>query len=129
MTIERSFEPTKEVGKDYVELSGSFLTNGSSDPATTYGDGFTVVHAATGVWTVTLDFVFEQYVSAEASLHMATSESAVHSMMIGDKSITSQTFDIIHKTTVKADVAAAAANRIDFRVKVARSDIPGAGIS
>jgi hypothetical protein len=53
------FRPVQSLGPDPILYSGSFQTNGGSDPSSTTfryprGLAFTVTYAATGVYTITL---------------------------------------------------------------------------
>ncbi len=112
-------------------IYGGFLTNGSSAPATTYGKGFTVAHASTGVWTVTLTEPSSSIVSVHLTLNMPTGELPAHFLQVGDKTAT--TFDIEHLAAaatqtahpVAADITAATDQAIYFICVVSDSGQPG----
>lgn len=116
-------------------IKGGFLFNGSSDPATTTGKGFTVAHASTGVWTVTLDEAPQSYVDFSLTLNLPTGTLGHYEARIGDKSVANGTFDIEvlfsanTSTThpVAADVAAATDTGIYFEVVVAKGSQVGNG--
>ncbi len=124
-------------GSNQLTIDGSFIPNGSSAIATKYGYGFSVAYKSTGVWTVTLDDVFKDFISLGAWGQFATSESDAHQYLIGDISIPNRTFDIKHvgSTDVSGtDLAAAnistsgTANKVNFRAVVALARVPGAGV-
>jgi hypothetical protein len=109
-------------------INGSFAPNGSSAVASTSykGKGYTVARTGTGTFVITLDKTPPWYeiVSAHVQLHMGTPTGAYASM-------TTHTLGTTGTVTIKtyiptspagvfqvdaADVAAAATNRVDFKL-------------
>lgn len=114
-------------------IYGGFLCNGSSDPATTYGRGFTVARTATGVWTVTITEPMSSFVCVLATLNMPDSATTTHEIRIGDKSAANGTFQITNQSTADssttdfalADVAAATDQAVYFLCIVSESGLVG----
>ncbi len=124
-----------------TEIYGSFLANGSSNPATTYADkGWTVVHTATGIWTVTITQPMNEFVYIAPPTVQVTSGNGdalltyvgdVTSIAEGDST---NTFEICLKVAADtataepalADLAASTTvNRFHFRCVVSDSGLAG----
>jgi hypothetical protein len=105
-----------------VELYGSFETNGSSNPIAIKGFGYTVVHSATGKYTVTLSDSYADVEFAEAHLQMHTPDGSVAT--VGDISVSGRTIVIETLTDGSAaDIAANANNRVNFRLVLRNTSI------
>lgn len=133
----RNWQPATVAGVQHQIIAGSFIPNGSSAIATTYGVGFTVARTGTGEYTVTLSEPFANYVSIQVTGQFASSNTDLHQFLVGDISVTNRTFEIQHLSSTDVsttDIAAAdiststTANKINFLVVVARTDIIGAGV-
>jgi hypothetical protein len=117
MASNHTFETAWILGKNRVIVAGSFAPNGSSAVSATSnkGKGWTVAHTSTGLFTITLDSVYNQLDSATASLQLATADDKF--VQIGAVVLASQTIEIrvwdLSGAAV-ADVAADANNRINF---------------
>lgn len=136
MTIHKTFKLNSS-GNGYRVVAGSFIPNGSSAIATKYGFGYSVSRTGVGVYRVTIDAPFSNFVSIVATGQFASSEADGHQFLIGDISITSKTFVIKHVSSTdvsSTDLAAAdistsgTANKVNFICVVAQSDVPGAGV-
>lgn len=138
MAIVPQFD-AQTTGSNHLRIDGSFIPNGTNNTiATKFGTGFTVVRAGTaGVYTVTLSQKFANFVSINLTLQMATSDTQVRVLRVGDQSVSNKTFQIVHlasaNTTTTHPLAAdintsGTANKIHFSVVVAMSDVPGAGV-
>lgn len=119
-------------------IPGSFIPDGSTTAITTkYGTGYTVTRTGTGKYKVVLDQSFANFVSITLTPQFASSNDDGHQLQVGDISITNRSFEIIHLTSTNVatnDIAvgdistSGTANKINFLVVVALSDIPGAGV-
>lgn len=118
-------------------IVGSFIPNGAGAIATKYGRGFTVARTSAGLWTVTLQVPFTNFVSIVAGGQWASANADAHQYTIGDISIANKTFAIKHlasadvSTTnwVATDISTSGtANKVNFVCHVAMSKVPGAGI-
>jgi hypothetical protein len=119
------------------EIHGSFIPNGSSAIATTYGVGFSVAWTSTGVWTVTLEEGFADFLNIQLTGQWATADTRDHFLRVGGISVANKTFAIVHRDSADASATAPAlaniatsgtANKIHFVVTVAQQDVPGAGV-
>lgn len=123
-----------------VEVSGSFLPNGSGAVSTTYGAvGWTVARTGTGVFRVTITRPFAAFVSVDAgvSIDDADPHQVIPSALTVPTSSANGYFDLTHITSsdttaahpAAADITASGAlRRIHFRALVAESDVPGNGV-
>lgn len=136
MTLRKSY-PMRTLVNSNLTIAGSFIPNGSSAITTKYGSGFSVVRTSTGLYTVTLDVPFTNFVSIVVSGQFASAEADAHQFLVGGISITSKTFAIKHVTSADVSTtdlaagdisASGTANKINFICVVATSDVPGAGI-
>lgn len=112
-----SFDYPMTLGKNRVIVSGSFAPNGSSaiSAASNKGKGWTVARTSTGLFTITLDSVYNQLDSAVASLQLATADdkfAQIGTVTLASKTIVITVWDI--SGAAVADVAADANNRINF---------------
>lgn len=91
-------------------IAGSFVTDGSNDPSVTTGPGFSVVHTATGEYTVTLTEAFPQHITAHAELADDNTDSASRAQLravsdsAGTITISTQTQDGTSKLFVDTDL-------------------------
>jgi hypothetical protein len=122
MTI-RKHAFAKTAAPNQLIVAGSFIPNGSGTIATKYGKGFTVSRASTGIFTVTFDQPFRDFVSLTVTGQFASSDDDGHQFQIGDISVANKTFKILHlkSTDVSStDIALAdistsgTANKINF---------------
>jgi hypothetical protein len=109
----------KKLAKSYqvgtIVLSGSFAPNGTSavSSSSVKGVGFTVARTNAGIFTVTLDKVYGELVSANATVQLAT--PADTQAQIGSVSLSGKTVVINTLTAGSlADIAADANNRVNF---------------
>lgn len=121
-------------------VAGSFLPNGASAVATTYGAvGWSVARTGTGVFRVTITRPFAAFVSVQTSI----TTDDVNSHELPTSALTVPTgsangyFDITHITSADvsstdlaaADISASGAlRRIHFIAVLADSDVPGNGV-
>lgn len=119
------------------KLAGGFIPNGAGAIATQYGVGFSVAWTSTGVWTVTLDEGFADFLNITLTGQWATADTRDHFLRVGGISIANKTFAIVHRDSADASATAPAvadiatsgtANKLHFVVTVARNDIPGSGV-
>jgi hypothetical protein len=122
-----------------VQIDGSFLPNGSSAVSTTYGFGFSVARTDVGVFRVTLDQPFTQFVRvfADISIDDVNAHDVIPSGLTVPTGSTRGYFDLTHVTAADvsttdlaaADITASGAlRRIHFSVVIAQGDIPGNGV-
>lgn len=118
-------------------IRGSFIPNGSGAVGTVYGAGFTVSRTGVGTFLVTLDDPFADFLKVSANVQVASADTTVRDVRIGDISITNKTFVIKHLASadtttthpVAADISTSGtANKIHFECVVITEDIPGSGI-
>jgi len=117
-----------------VIVSGSFLPNGSSAVATTYGAiGWTVARQSAGVFRITFTRQFNNFISVVVGLttDQTTADQQLH---VGNYTLPTATangyFDITYRlAAVATDITASAAlRRINFVAVLAESDVPGNGV-
>lgn len=126
-------------GRSFVQLLGaadpgvvilgfSFATNGASDPvaSTITGRGVaSVVLAATGVYTITLQDVYPFLLSATASLQLASADDKVAANIgvvdLNAKTIQVRIYDA--STAALANVAAATGNRVNVCLVLKNSGV------
>lgn len=120
MAANRTFDVVKTFGKNRVVISGSFETNGSSNPpaATIYGKGFSVVRTSTGLYTLTVNDAYGQLDCIHATLQLATAADqfcSAGAVSLTNKTAVITTWDI--SGTGVADIANDAVthmNRVNF---------------
>jgi hypothetical protein len=124
-----------------VLLVGSFVPNAAVSPVAAgnalldgygYEDGYlfgsgiySVIHTATGVFTITLDDKFHDFEGAFCSLQLASAANTACQFGAIDtdaKTIVIRTFT--PGTNTAADIAYAAGNRVMFGILVAQTDLP-----
>lgn len=136
MTV-RSWNQPECAGVGYREIHGSFIPNGSDPIATQYGVGYSVARVGAGVYRVTLEEGFADFVSITPGIQVATADTQARLVRIGDQSVANKTFEIVHiagaavqtNHPVAADISTSGvANKIHFRCVVAKQDVPGAGV-
>lgn len=66
--------PVRSPQRELSCIAGSFDFNGTSNPATVRGEGFTVAYTSTGTWTVT--FTAEHYYQLQSATATAQLASA-----------------------------------------------------
>lgn len=114
------------------DISGSFIPNGSGVPATTgyRGRGFTATWVSTGVYRITLDEPFANFISIVADVQVADADASSRAVTVGAESVSGRYFNFTHKVggTLTDLAASGTANRFHFQVRVARSRVPGAGV-
>ena len=116
-----------------LRVCGSFLPNGSSAVATTYGAvGWTVARTGAGVFRVTFTFPFNNFICVTLGLttDQTTADQQLHaSALTVPTSSANGYFDITYRlAAVATDITASGAlRRINFDTVLALSDIPGNG--
>jgi hypothetical protein len=103
-------------------LTGSFATNGSSDPAeaSTKGVGFTVARSGTGVYTITITAPIVDVVA----MQVTRSEGTAGTFLVSPSAYSTSTRQFTVTTTTPgapstaSNVAAATDNRINFSLFV-----------
>jgi hypothetical protein len=117
-----------------VFVSGSFLPNGASAVATTYGaNHWTVARQSAGVFRVTFSRKVAQFISVVVGLttDQTTADQQLH---VGNYTLPTASadgyFDITYRlAAVATDITASAAlRRINFIAELAESDVPGNGV-
>lgn len=108
------------IGREQLQLSCRFLTNGSSDPATYYGQGVkSVTHTATGKWKVTFYEQGKRAVGCALGLGLATPAAGTLSAVIDDEGTGGEiSVTVSHFTSALADIAADADNWISVILDV-----------
>jgi len=107
----------KSLKRGTLHVEGSFAVDGSGDPTTIKGIGFSVAHTTTGVYTITFSDKYQDLISADVSLMYNALEDKV--VQLGAWSKTNSTlvirvYDI--SGTGAADIASATNDRIQFDV-------------
>lgn len=88
------------VGGDGVTVvAGYFEFNGTSDPATVKGKGFTVAYTSTGTWTITLSQTYLALLSATATVAMASAANVDLYAQLGAVDVTSAKTIVIRTLT------------------------------
>lgn len=117
-----------------LRVSGSFLPNGSSAVATTYGAvGWTVARQSAGVFRITFTFPFANVISVGCGLttDQTTADQQLHAGNINlPTSSANGYFDLTYRiAAVATDITASGTlRRINFDAVLALSDIPGNGV-
>lgn len=113
----RNLSPVRTLVRELVPIAGSFAPNGSSavSASSRKGLGWSVVRTSTGLFTVTFTDKWNDLVSAEASLQLASADDKF--IQVGTYSASAKTLQIrvwdVSSAGV-ADVAADANDRISF---------------
>lgn len=128
----------KVAGASYKLITGSFFPDGTNAP-NILGMGFEVAHAGTGLWTVTIEIPFNNFVS----LWAFKSTDETNNYLLNALALTVPTstargsFQILHKASADvsttnyaaADITASGLlRRIHFGVELALADVPGNGV-
>lgn len=79
-------------------IRGSFCPNDSSAPTVLYGVGYSVARTSTGVWTVTLDEGFADFIDIQVSSQLATATTTPAILRVGGISVANKTFAIVNAT-------------------------------
>ena len=124
-------------GTGHRIVAGSFIPNGTGAITSLFGAGFTVARQGVGVYRVTLNDPFSDFVAVGVTGKFASNEAAKHSFTAGDQSITGKWFEVVHQSSADvsgtnfaaADITASGVvNKVNFVAVVARSDVIGAGV-
>lgn len=118
-------------------ITGGFAPNGSSAPISVWGAVKSVVHTATGKWTVTLNDQFKGWVGLICASHALrlTADDDPSFLQFGAISLANGTvviraFKETAYTLGQADIAADAGNLIYFDLELKGSGAPdGSGIT
>lgn len=105
-----------------TRISGSFAPAGTGAVTAVKGRGFTVARSGAGVFTITLDRIYQDLISANACVQLAT--AADMAAQIGSYSKANRT--LVIRTVVAAtetDIAADANNRVHFDLVLVTSSI------
>lgn len=111
------------LGKNRVLIKGRFRTNGTSNPATTKGKGYSIVRTATGVYTGTLTDEFVDCEDGDAGIQL-NSPRAYDATLL---SVDPATKEFVIHTTQRsdgalADVASHANNWVRFHFWMMNTD-------
>jgi hypothetical protein len=113
---------------DLKVITGTFFPNGTSalDATLFLGQGWTAARTSAGLFTVTLQDTYNELVAGFCSVGVsAASKAAVQFGAIDVVSAKTIQIRAVDSTTgLVADIAANAANRISFRLKVLTSAMP-----
>lgn len=124
----RSYVPKQgTIGHGIVDIDGYFEFNGTSDPATVSGKGFSVAYTSTGTWTVTLDQAYLELTGASATVCMASAANVDLTVQFGAIDVvTAKTIVIRTMTGTSATTGATAAgNGVRFKLSLRRSRVTG----
>lgn len=114
-------------------IFGGFDFNGSDDPTTTYGKGFTVEHTSTGVWTVTLTVPVSSFVSIVPVIAYSSTDDDFRSIRVGAVDAAAKTFELVLLSSddtstdhpARTSLVAASGRSCFFMAVVSRSGQPG----
>lgn len=70
-----SKNPVKCFQRGIVEICGNFTVDGSGNVDVTTGQGFSVAHTTGGTYTITLDDIYQAFVSGTCSIQYETATS------------------------------------------------------
>lgn len=121
----RNFDTLQSLGKGVKVIHGSFAPNGASavSAASNKGIGFSVVRTSAGVFTVTLQDSFVGLLSASLVLQLSAPDDKF--VQFGAIDVVTAKTLVINVWDVSAasvtDIAANAANRIDFVLYLSNS--------
>jgi len=93
----RIFFDTQSLQPELKILAGSFTCNGTSDPTTTTGTGFTVARSGTGKWTVTFDDTYPGILSVMTNFELdsdAASNIVLNISNVGTSSFIVHDYDL-----------------------------------
>jgi len=113
----RTYQDIKTIGRNRVQIQGSFAPDTANPPTAIVGAGVeSVVRTAQGVFTVTLRDVWNQCDSAMATLQL--NAAAARSIQVGAINLALRTvvIRVIDAAGAEQDVAANANNRINFEL-------------
>lgn len=117
-----------------VVVAGSFLPNGSSAVATTYGAvGWTVARTGAGVFRVTFTRKFAAFIAVTLGLTIdatTADQQLISSALTAPTASADGYFDITYRlAAVATDITASGVlRRISFIAVLAESDVPGNGV-
>lgn len=123
----RNFVQPQCLDKGVVILAGSFAPNGSSAISATSnkGTGWSVAYTSTGLYTITLADTYTSLISATLGLQLAAGADTIIQLGAIDvssaKTIQVRAWDI--SDAAVADIAANAANRINFCLVLKNSSV------
>lgn len=134
MSIRKWFG-IKNSGNGHVIVAGSFEPDGTNDPTSVRGEGFTVTRQSTGEYRVTFDQPYQQVVSMVVTSQHSSASTDKPIVRLGTSLPASKYIDIVYLETADTsttDMAQADTNvstdRINFIAVLAQKNIPGAGI-
>lgn len=113
----RTYQDIKTIGRNRVQIQGSFAPAAGGAPTAIVGAGVeSVVRTAQGVFTVTLRDVWNQCDSAIATLQL--NAAAARHIQIGAITLAARTvvIRVIDAAGAEQDVAAHAQNRVNFEL-------------
>ncbi len=115
----RNLFPLRTLVRELIPITGTFLPNSSSAVAASSrkGLGWSVVRTSAGLFTVTLTDAFNDVVSVDVQLQLATADDkfcVVGTIVLTGTTPVFQIRVIDISTATVADVAANAGNRIHF---------------
>lgn len=67
-----SKNPVKCFQRGLVEICGNVTVDGSGDIVVTTGQGFSVAHTGTGIYTITFDDIYQSFVSGKPGIQFYT---------------------------------------------------------
>lgn len=120
----RNLREAKSPDREVVLIAGSFAPAGTGAPTAAKGSGFSVARSGVGVFTITLDKIYPDMLSAVCSLQLAT--AADQYVLGGTYTAASGTF-VINVWDVSgaalADISANANNRVNFILAMKNSTV------
>jgi len=123
----RNFDFMQALGKGVKLVSGSFAPNGAGavSSASVKGKGFTVARTGVGVFTITLQDSYIALLSCSADLQLVAPDDKILQFgaidVVTAKTIVLNVYDI--SGAALADIAANAANRINFALILSNTQV------
>ncbi len=124
MTVHMLTPLKGTIDQSVVPIQGSFAPDTASPVTSVLGRGFSVAHTSTGLFTITLDQVYQALLAANCSIQLATGDDKMvqfGAIDMAARTIQIRVWDI--SAAAVADVAANANNRIHFQLMVRDSTV------
>lgn len=131
-TFKRSY-PARTNGAHYKTFEGSFVGINGASPTSFVGQDVTITRTGEGTWTLVPQDNVAALVSATVTCE--ENDNAYHEVLITSATVSSGTLTVTvrHRTVAYASITSGptaedVVDRIHFRITVALSDVPGAGV-